>query len=467
MRVGNEMLVSGNFPSHAKEAIVIPLYKKGSRKCLQNYRPVSLLNAFSKVLEHVLKSRLLNHLKQNSVLHSGQYGFVERSDTNTAVIDLVSGLNVEVDKGKMVAGIFLDLSKAFDLMDHDILNKKLELYGLSGKALDVFRNYLTSRSQRVRINGVLSEPLHVVRGVPQGSVLGPLLFVVYINDLFYLRLNGRIRCYADDTSYFNSDTDLETLVANANRDIAMIFQYMEDNLLIVNELKTQLIIFRSHMRYVELDFTNKFRFGENFLTPMSSVGYLGMKLDCFLKWKDHVEYLNLKISPVVGLLYKLRRTLNQEALLALYYGLINSHLMYMCPIWASGYPTNIEVVNMLQKKAIKNIFQLPRTHPSIDLFISYPIKSVAYIYQYTTLMFIFKNLHGMTHSNLNFQLTEHQHHTRQRNLLSTERVNTNWGRFDVCFNGVRMYNDLPDSVRSSVSIGLFKRKLKAYLNEIF
>lgn len=467
VKISNEMLETGNFPVSAKDAIVIPLHKKGSRKDVANYRPVSLLNSFSKILEHVLKTRLLKHLNENSILHPGQYGFIEKSDTNSAVMDLVSELNQEIDGGKMVAGIFLDLSKAFDLMDHSILVKKLEMYGLRGESLNIFSDYLSSRSQRVRINGILSEPLTIVRGVPQGSVLGPLLFVVYLNDMFDLALNGKIRCYADDTSYFNSDTDLMSLTTNSNRDIGMINEFMNDNLLVVNALKTQLIIFRSHMRYTELDFSNQFQFAGTYLTPMPYVKYLGMTLDCFLKWKQHAENLSLRISPIVGLLYKLRRTLNEEALMTLYHGLINSHLSYMCPIWASGYVSNVDVLNVLQRKAIKNIFGLNRMHPTSDLFATYPIKSIAYLHQYTTVLFIHKNLTGMTHSNIDLPLVSHAHFTRQTNLIRTERFNTNWGRFSIRYNGVIMYNHLPEQIRMIQNIGLFKKRVKEYLNTVF
>lgn len=466
VRISNNMLESGTFPILAKEAIVVPIFKKGSRKLVENYRPVSLLNAFSKILEYVLKDRLLRHLNDNHILHVEQYVFIEKSDTTSAVMDLVSELNDEIDKGKMIAGIFLDLSKAFDLMDHEILIKKLQMYGLEDKALNVFSDYLTSRSQRVRINGTLSEPLPIVRGVPQGSVIGPLLFVIYINDMFDLHLHGKIRCYADDTSYFSSSTDIDFLTMNANVDIRLICVYMRDNLLMVDASKTQLIVFRSHMRYTDLNFRNQFEFDGSYLTPESSVKYLGMILDCHLKWKHHTEHISRKISPIIGLIYKLRVSLNKEALLALYYGLINSHLSYMCPIWASGYASNMCNLNVLQKKAIKFIFGLDRIHPSNDLFTSYPIKSIEYLHRYSTILFIHKNINGQVHSNMNFELVDHAHDTRQRPHLLTERFNTNWGRFDVRYNGVRMYNNIPEVIRAVPSISLFKKRMKQHLNSI-
>lgn len=466
VKVSNDMLETGIFPLQCKEAIVIPLFKKGARTNVENYRPISLLVAFSKILEHVLRRRLLTHLKTNSILHPSQYGFVERSDTTSAIMDLVSNLNEGIDNGKMVAGIFLDLSKAFDLMDHELLFQKFYMYGLRGKALDIFKNYLTDRTQRVKVNGTLSDPLHITRGCPQGSILGPILFILYINDMFNLVLNGTIRCYADDTSYFNEDTDLQSLATNSNSDINRLNEYLEDNLLVVNRSKTQLIIFRSHKRYGESSFENIFKFGDDYLVPQMNVKYLGLILDSFLKWKDHVDYLSMRISPIIGLLYKLKRSLNQEALMTLYYGLINSHLMYMCPIWASGYQTNMNVLNVLQKKAIKNIYGLHRMHPSDDLFASYPIKSIQYLHRYTTLLFIYKNLNGLIHSNISFQRATHEHHTRRRNHLWTERANTNWGRFDVRHNGVRLFNDLPLDTRTAPSIKLFKERVKHHLNNI-
>lgn len=457
----NDILTTGIFPDLAKEAVICPIFKGGDKSNPNNYRPISLLSVLSKLVEYIIKNRLVSHFNKNDFFFKFQYGFMEKSDTQSATIDLVTDLYNDIDKGLISAGVFLDMTKAFDLVPHDLLIFKLKSYGLDGLALDLIHSYLSNRKQRVQIGDTLSDYKIIKSGVPQGSILGPILFVVFINDISNLKLNGSLNLYADDTAIFNKDRNQELLVSKTNEDIVSVTNYFMVNRLIVNESKTKLMLFHSPQK--RFTSTTSFIFNSSILVPSASVKYLGLYFDSFLKWENHIASVTKSIAPVVGLLFRLKKIIPVSALLKVYYSLINSRLSYLNTIWCNGYKTSFNYLNVLQHKAIKNIFNLPFRYKSADLYKNYPIRSLDFMFKFNTLIFIQKHQLNIVHSNIKFEKSYSTILTRQSNKLALGNVRTNYGRFSVTFNGAKTYNKLPEELTILSNFILFKKHLKSWL----
>ena len=231
-----------------KRAKVVPIFKNsGSETVMKNYRPVSLLPVFSKILERIVYNRLFHYLIKHSILHPSQYGFQENLSTEQAILELQDRLLDIMNNKECCIGIFMDLSKAFDTLDHNILLKKLNHYGIRGIALDWFQNYLSDRCQYVNINGTNSELLPITCGVPQGSILGPLLFLIYINDLPLVSKKAVTILFADDTSALYRGKTYDELINIVDNDLSLLSDWFKCNKLALNESKTKYIIF--HTRY--------------------------------------------------------------------------------------------------------------------------------------------------------------------------------------------------------------------------
>lgn len=457
----NNILETGTFPDNAKEALVCPIYKSGDRKNPNNYRPISLLPVLSKLIEHIIKIRLMNHFIDNNFLTKKQYGFIEKSDTLSATIDLTSELYNNINEGFLSSGVFLDMTKAFDLVPHDFLLYKLECYGLKNNALKLIESYLCNRKQRVKVNDEISDYLVIKSGVPQGSVLGPLLFVVYVNDIENIKLNGNISLYADDTSIFNKDKNADNLVEKTNQDLKEIVNFFKINRLEINEKKTQLMLFTSPQK--------KFKTNTNFiinntaLEPATCIKYLGLYFDPHLKWENHINFIVKSVAPIIGILFKLKRVIPKPALLNIYYSLVNSRLSYLNVVWCSGYKTSLNKLGILQNKAVKNIFNLPYRYRTIDLYTKYPLKSIDFLYKFNTIMFIRKNLQNRIHSNISFSSNTSNYETRNKSKIQLNNINNNYGKFDIKFNGAKLYNSLPTELSSITNILTFKKQLSSWL----
>ena len=226
-----------------KIAKVVPIYKKGESLDTSNYRPISLLSSISKILEKIVYSRTIKFIRSFDLLSNSQFGFRQKHSTTHAILYLINHIATAVDDHLHTLGIFLDLSKAFDTIDHEILLSKLSHYGIRGKALEWFRSYLTGRKQFVSLNGTNSNFKNITCGVPQGSLLGPLLFILYINDFQNSSNLLSFILFADDTSVFFSHKNPNTLVDTVNTELSRIHEWICCNKLSLNVLKTHGMFF--------------------------------------------------------------------------------------------------------------------------------------------------------------------------------------------------------------------------------
>ena len=338
------------FPDILKVAKVIPLHKGGSTEELNNYRPISLLSIFDKIIEKIMHAKLYNFLEEHNILFKNQFGFKKKCNTAHSLIEITEKIKQSIDDGKFGCGIFIDLKKAFDTVNHKILLLKLEHYGVRGTLLKWFESYLTDRKQYVFFNGVSSEVLGITCGVPQGSVLGPLLFLIYINDLPNISDKLQFFLFADDTNIYFDSENLALIERVVNEELKKLSLWLNVNRLALNVGKTNFVIFRANK---PLDHNVTLIMNKKALEQKDHVKYLGVLVDEHLNWNYHTSHVAKKIGRGIGILAKLRHYLNPKMLKNIYYCLVYSHLSYGIQAWGSAANTYLKNILVLQKKAVR------------------------------------------------------------------------------------------------------------------
>ena len=342
-------MATGVVPKDLKKAKIIPLFKDGDQCNFTNYRPISILPWFSKILEKLIYSRILSHLQDNEILFEHQYGFRKHHSTYMALLQLVDKIQTALNDRKYSLSIFLDLSKAFDTVNHEILFKKLQYYGFQGDTLKWLISYMKERVQYVVINGCASSTLGVSCGVPQGSVLGPLLFLIYMND-FPLACNSSSPIlFADDTNMTLSHIDLHTLINNANEEMARVAKWFKLNKLSLNIKKSSFIVLTGRGRSYKKNYARVSIEG-NEISQVCHVTFLGIIIDEKLNWKQHIDFIHKKTAKSLGIISKLRHFVDKSCLLTLYYSLIYPYLIYGNIVWANTFHSSLLKIYSLQKR---------------------------------------------------------------------------------------------------------------------
>ena len=380
---------AGIFPNILKIAKVTPLHKKASKLDFLNYRPISLLSVFSKIYEKLIYHRIYSYLIKNNLIYNKQFGFRSKYSTNHALISITEYIRGLLDKGFYVCGIFVDLEKAFDTVNHKILCEKLNYYGLRGKINKLIQSYLTNRRQYVSLNGYDSEVKDLTCGVPQGSSLGPLLFLIYIND-FRLCLNeAKSGHFADDTFILYSNKKLKSIETVVNTELKQVSSWMKLNKLSLNSDKTQLIFFHSQRHILNYD-SISIKFNNKKLYPVDNIKYLGMYIDKYLSWDFHIMQLSKKLSRACGIMSKLRYSAPIETRLQVYYAIFYSHLTYGCNIWGLTTEENLNKIELLQKKCIRIMTFSDFNSHTTPLFIDLKLLKIRDIIKFQQLKLVYE-----------------------------------------------------------------------------
>ena len=295
-------MLNGVVPLKMKIAKVVPIFKKGDAKLMSNYRPISLLTSFSKLLEKIIYLRTVKFLSMSNVFSQFQFGFREKHTTSHAILHFVDKIANALDNQMHTIGIFLDYSKAFDTVDHNILLSKLDHYGIRGTALNWFKSYLADRKQFVSVNGIDSDLSDVICGVPQGSLLGPLLFILYINDFQYASDVVSVILFADDSNIFLSHKDPKTLLNTINTELHKITTWIHANKLSLNLKKTNYMLFSNSVTNLPGDIS----FDNVLINRVNSTKFLGLHIDESLNWKTHINNLCKLLSKNTGVLNRLK-----------------------------------------------------------------------------------------------------------------------------------------------------------------
>ena len=345
---------TGIYIESLKTSKTIPIYKEiGSKSDYCNYRPISLLSNINKVIEKLMFNRLNNFLLKFNCIYNLQFGFRKGYSTTHALLHLIEDIRNALDNNSFAVGIFVDLQKAFDTVNHDILLSKLDFYGVRGLANEWFKSYLNGRKQFVSIDDNYSDEVLIHYGVPQGSVLGPLLFLIYINDLHSTINFCTTRHFADDTNLLIKNKSLKQLKKRLNLDLRNLCRWLKCNKISLNASKTKLIIFRHPNKTINYEF--KIKIDGKRLIPSEYVKYLGVTIDQHLTWGIHIDNIAGRLSRSVGMLTKIRHYVNDSTLRMIYFGIFSSIMTFSIQIWGQIDSIHVNRLSKLQDKAIRII----------------------------------------------------------------------------------------------------------------
>ena len=346
----NKSFSEGVFPSVLKYAKVVPIHKGDSKFIMSNYRPIALIPIIGKCMEKLMHSRLYDFLTKMNILYKRQYGFQKGKSTEQAIFDIHENVASSLEKGETPCCIFLDFAKAFDTVDREILIKKLSHYGIRGKALSWIDSYLTNRKQCVEINGVRSLDLPIETGVPQGSILGPLLFLIYVNDMHESSAILKFVMFADDTCLFFAHKDKKVIENVLAEELPKVCDWLKANKLSLNVKKSNYMVFRNKKDNSEPLLTISIN-GEP-VEEVKCAKYLGIFIDHKLTFKEHINHVAKKLTRGNILISRLRHFVTREILTSFYHAHFHSHLNYGSIAWGTAAPSYIQNLTQLQEKSL-------------------------------------------------------------------------------------------------------------------
>ena len=462
----NCALTASIFPVDWKTAKVTPVFKQGERTDMNNYRPISLISVIAKVFERLLYNQLSSYLTEYNILSKYQSGFRSFHSTVTALLEATDNWTFNIDRSYINAVVFLDLKKPFDTVDHVILLSKLNSYGIKGNAHRLLSSYLENRMQQCSVNGSLSESRILRCGIPQGTILGPLLFLLYINDLPNCLLNSEPRLYADDTHLTYSDKDVYSIQESLNRDLLNINQWLIANKLTLNLTKTEFMLIGSRQKLKNLPISRTLEINGTQISRVDVTKSLGVLIDEHLTWSNHIDSISKKISSGTGAIKRIRYCVPPATLQKIYQGLVQAHFDYVyCSIvWGTCGATLADKLQRLQNRAARVLTFSSYDTNANQLFKSLNWKNLETRRQISKAEMVFKSINGLTPQYLTNKFIQrcdvNPYNLRDvENKLAIPLPRTNYFRNSFSYSGATLWNRLPSEARQASSLISFRRIL--------
>jgi len=459
----NKAISTGILPDCLKYSIIKPLYKKGDRSDLANYRPILMLTSFSKVLEKALYKRLIEHIDNKNILNDHQFGFRKRFSTEDAIFKLIYKIFNALNNKVIVGSIFCDLEKAFDSVNHSLFIKKLPYYGIMGKAKLLIESYLSNRYQRVQLTNSMLNCTAVLgwtevkHGVPQGSVLGPLLFLLYINDLPKAVSNNVFPIlFADDTSVLITSHNVSKFQNGITISLHQLSEWFQANSLSLNFSKTLTLQFITKSpNYFDINTTH----GNNHISKANHIKFLGLYINDTLTWNTHIDNILPKLCSACFAMRSVKPSLSQQMLKAIYYSYFHSIMSYGIIFW--GQSTNSIQVFRLQKKILRIMMGCKNRDSCTKLFISLKILPLPSQYIFCLLLFVVKNREMFSTNEEIHPFGTRQHHNMHQPSANLTKYQTG-----VYYMGIKLYNRFPAFLKHvSNNYNKFVPLLKKFLCE--
>lgn len=467
----NQSIKMSTFPKKWKEAKVTPLFKKGCCEDVNNYRPISILPTISKLLEKHVHDSLMHHINMHGLLHNTQSGFRQNHSCETALLSMVESWLDALDNGKLIGVLFIDFKKAFDLVDHEILLSKLQLYGLSKETCSWFKTYLTQRQQLVSLSDIRSDFQTVMYGVPQGSILGPLLFLLFINDLPLYVNDIHAELYADDTTLFDIQDSLTDIEQNLQAALNKLHIWCKSNGMVINTDKTKLMLLTTSQKRLRLEnecLNLKYTNGSIGKTSHEKV--LGVFVDHNLSWSEHIKYLSKKINSNIWLLSKIKSFLSLPHRVQFYKSYIQPHIDFCNTVWGNTSEGNKIKVLRLQKRAcrvildynVENITEAMETLGIMSIYDRIFLRKAK-------LMFKIYNKIAPTYISDNFELRQvNEDMPALRSSTSgcfiPPKPKKDLFKKSLRYSGCLIWNSLPTDIKQSQSSDTFHKGCMKWLN---
>ena len=454
----NSAIKFSKFPQSLKLADISPIFKKGDKFLKENYRPISILPSFSKIFEKVLFSQMTEYF--DSILHPHICGFRSKHNTQHALLRMIGEWHKCLDRSGKVGAILIDLSKAFDCIEHDLLIAKLAAYGLDRASLKLVKCYLSNRYQRTKVGSVYSTWLKILKGVPQGSILGPLLFNIFINDLLAIVEKTDICNFADDNTIYSCANSTAEVTSNLKQDLSKILFWFRSNLLAANPSKFQMLVLGENNLNLPITISI-----ENFtISSTETVELLGISIDSKLSFSGHISSICRKAGNRVRSLNRFRSVLTNKQLFLLFNTYILSAFNYAPILWMFCSKTSCREIDSIHKRALRAVCQDFSSNYEILLQNS-GYRRIHETHLRFILSEIFKTQHNLNPEFMKalFSPKPVRYSLRNQNLLSLPSAKSSrFGTQSFIFRGSLLWNNIPDSLKSKSTLDTFKQSLKAF-----
>jgi hypothetical protein len=479
----NLSLSTGDFPSQLKKCRVVPIFKAGDHLECDNYRPISLLSSISKILEKIVAEKLLYHLTSNDLLYVHQYGFLPDRSTEQNVFQVIKYITEALNEREYCIGVFLDLRKAFDVCSHSILLRKLQKMGIRGTTYQWFKNYLSGRLQCVEINKHMSDPLNIDISVIQGSILGPILFLCYINDLYHATSLFSV-LFADDTTCLARGKNLQELTEYVNVELQKVANWFRANKMAVNTAKTKFIVFRTQGKKINPEecvvLFNSNEIGHpadpSLIFPIARIHnegeeknfkLLGVLLDEHLSFDYHISSLCAKVSKSLFCINRIKNFVTKNALKMLYFSMVHSHFVYCINIYGCANQTTLNKLKIKQKEAIRIISGAGYRDHTKPLFKSLNILPLEELIKFSALKFMHSFTNGKLPLIFNDIWVKNAVRNPERVLRNNNNLNVPAHHFATLkrlplFTFPRLWNEEPER-KNNPNVNVYQRQLKTHL----